>query len=240
MVDSPFAFEQNLLLATLAPQDRDYLVPHLEHLTLNVYAFMERPGVPITHVYFPLSGLGSVVAIGSRQKDQRIETAIVGREGMSGIPVVLGVDRGPCEVYMQIAGDALRMPVEALRDALDARPAIRGLLLRYAYAAQVQTAYTALANGRDKIETRLARWLLMAHDRVDGDVLRLTHEFLSLMLGVRRAGVTVSTQSLEHAGLISTGRGTFTLLDREGLVAIADGSYGTPEAEYARVIGRPI
>ena len=189
---------------------------------------------------FPLAGLGSVVAVGSRAKDQRVETRIFGRDGMSGISIVMGADRAPYEVYVQVAGVGLRMASGDLVGLMDERPAIRALLLRYAQAAHVQTSYTALANGRDKLETRLARWILMAHDRLDGDEIGLTHEFLALMLGVRRAGVTVATHSLEGRGLIRAARGTITVLDRDGLDQVADGSYGVAEAEYERLIGRPV
>ncbi len=239
MAASTLDIRRNRLLAAMLPGVRDFLFANLDHVSLDRRTFLERPGVPITHAYFPLSGLGSLVAVGARHRDQRVEAGIFGREGMSGLPVVLGAEHSPHEVYMQIPGEAIRVPVAALQTLID-RPAIRDLFLRYAYAAHVQTAHTALANGTDKIETRLARWVLMAHDRTEGDTLRLTHEFLALMLGVRRAGVTVSVKALVREGLIGTGRGAITVIDREGLVARADGSYGIPEAEYERVIGTPI
>jgi CRP-like cAMP-binding protein len=110
--------------------------------------------------------------------------------------------------------------------------------LLYAYAFSVQTTCTALANGRSKIEERLARWILMARDRIDIDELALTHEFLSLMLGVRRSGVTVALHLLVRAGLIQAHRGIITILDRQGLEDISNGSYGVPEAEYQRLFGR--
>ncbi len=231
---------RNCLLSVMSTQDLDRLSPHFEHVALDVHTFLERPGVPITHAYFPLSGLGSVVAVGSRLKDKRIETGIFGREGISGLPLLLGADRSPNEVYMQIAGDGVRVPVDALRAALAESPTMMTLLSRYVYSAHIQTSHTALANGRDTVEMRLARWILMAHDRIDGDTLKLTHEFLSLMLGVRRAGVTVNVQALDRIGLIATARGAITVIDREGLLDMVDGSYGVPEAEYERVIGVPI
>jgi hypothetical protein len=110
-------------------------------------------------------------------------------------------------------------------------------LLQYGHAFIVPTAYTAMANGRSKIEERRARWLLMTHDRVDGDDLALTHEFLALMLGVRRPGVTVPLSLLERAGLIQVNRGVISVVDREGLRQSSDGAYGAPEAEFQRLFG---
>ena len=234
------AMAGNHLLASLGPEDRDVLSAHLEPVTLDRRLVMEMPGEPVAHVYFPLSGIGSGVTVGWRHLDQRIETNLFGREGMSGLAVVLCADRGQNEVYVQLPGDGLRLEARDLRHAMDERPSIRAALLRYVHVAQIQTSFTALSNGRDRLETRLARWLLMAHDRVDGNELALTHEFLALMLGVRRAGVTVATHDLEGEGLIRAERGVITVLDRAGLDAVADGSYGAPEAEYERLIGHPL
>lgn len=228
---------RNRLLAALPPPDAEALGPHLEPVALDRAFFMERPGQPIAHVYFPLSGMGSVVAVGDRRRDQRVEAGVFGREGMSGLAVVLGNDRSPHEVFVQIPGEALRMPADALREALDERPGVRRVLLLYAQAWMVQTAHTVLAQGRAKLEERLARWLLMSHDRAEGDDLPLTHEFLALMIGVRRAGVTTATHLLEARGVIQTTRGRLRVLDREGLEEVAGGIYGVPEAEYRRLLG---
>ena len=229
---------RNRLLAALPDTDRAVLAPQLEYLTFERRHSMERPGEAIEYVYFPFSGIGSVVAVGHRKRDLLIETGIFGREGMSGTPLVLGVDRSAHDVYMQIDGDGVRLPARHLDEALARIPALRTLLLRYVHAARVQTSHTALTNGRNTLEVRLARWLVMAHDRIDGDAVMLTHEFLSLMLGVRRAGVTVGSHALEAKGLIRTVPGRLTILDRDGLIALADGAYGGPEAEYDRLIGR--
>ena len=227
----------NTLLAALPHEDLARLGRDGERIDLARNHRMEEPGRPIAHIYFPLSGLGSVVAVGDRLRDRRIEAGIFGRDGMSGTAVVLGNDRSPHETFTQIAGPALRVPADAVRGAMEASEALRRLLLLYAQVLLVQVAHTVLANGRNKIEERLARWVLMAHDRVDGDDVPLTHEFLSLMLGVRRAGVTVATHLLEGQGLIRATRGLIHVTDREGLEEMADGSYGVPEAEYRRLIG---
>jgi CRP-like cAMP-binding protein len=109
--------------------------------------------------------------------------------------------------------------------------------LLYGHAFIVQSAYTAAANGRNLIEERLARWILMAHDRIGTDDMALTHEFLAMMLGVRRPGVTITLKLLERAGLIVTGRGVISIIDRKGLEQISNGAYGEPEAEFKRLFG---
>ena len=235
----PDVMRRNRLLAALPPEDARALAAHLEPIALPRAFFMERPGRPIGHVHFPLSGMGSVVAVGDRHRDQRIEAGVFGREGMSGLAVVLGGDRTPHETFVQLPGEGLRLPADALRAVMGERPEVRRVLLLYAQAWMIQTAHTVLVQGRGKLEERLARWLLMSHDRADGDELPLTHEFLALMLGVRRAGVTMATHLLEGRGVIRARRGRLSVLDREGLEEVAGGLYGAPEAEYRRLIGPP-
>ena len=138
---------------------------------------------------------------------------------------------------MQVEGRGYRIAAEALRRAIDTSASLRGLLLRYAHTFLVQTAQTALANAGAPAEERLARWLLMYHDRQDGDDLSVTHEFLSLMLGVRRPTVTVAIHTLEGAGLIRARRGRIRVLNRAGLEEAAGEAYGPAEAEYERLIG---
>jgi CRP-like cAMP-binding protein len=138
---------------------------------------------------------------------------------------------------VQCAGRGLRISAQRLREAMDKSAAIRNVLLQYGHAFVLQMSYTAIANGRSKLEERLARWLLMAHDRVDGDTLPMTHEFLSLMLGVRRPGVTLALHLLEKDGLIQASRGAILIADRRGLEQISNGAYGKPEAEFQRLFG---
>ena len=142
----------------------------------------------------------------------------------------------PNNTFMQVDGWGWRVPAEILRRQFEASPGLRGLLLRYVQTMLYQTAMTALANGHSKLEERLARWLLMTHDRVDGADVRLTHEFLAVMLGVRRPGVTEAMHLLEGRGLIRANRGHVVILNREGLEAQANGSYGAAESEYRRLI----
>jgi CRP-like cAMP-binding protein len=219
----------------MTPDDFARLQPHLQPLQLNLKAVIVEPNAPIEHVHFIESGLASVVAVTS--DGERAEVGHIGREGMSPLSVIHGVDRSPNLTFLQAPGIAMRMPAEALREALDATPSLRALLLRYAQAFLVQVEHTALANGRYTIQERLARWLLMCHDRLDTDDLPMTHEFLALMLGVRRPGVTEAIHLLEGAQIVRGRRGHVQVLDRAGLEEIAGGCYGVPEREYERLLG---
>ncbi len=190
---------------------------------------------PIEHVYFIEEGLASVVAISP--DNERLEVGHIGREGMTGEPVILSVNQTPLQTFIQVAGSGLRMRAQDLPAAMEASPSLKALLLRWVQALMIQTAQSTLANGRYTIQERLARWLLMCHDRLDGDDLPLTHEFLSLMLGVRRSGVTEALHVLEGVQIVKTGRGRIHLLDRERLEDIAGGCYGLSEVEYTKLIG---
>ena len=229
------AVQRNQLLAALPQDELDRLRPQLEPVSLALRQSLEEPATPIKHVYFLEQGLASIVA--STEHHRRIEVGIVGREGVTGMPVIHGADCSPNQTFIQIAGAGLRISAGDLRQAMEESASLRKVLLRYAQAFMVQIAHTALCNGRHRTEERLARWLLMAHDRLDGDEVPLTHEFLSLMLGVRRAGVTVALEMLTKAGLISRSRSRITVLNRGGLQDAAGDSYGVPEAEYRRLMG---
>jgi CRP-like cAMP-binding protein len=229
---------RNRLLSALCPADAGLLRPFLEPVALPVHTRLAAADTPIEHAYFIEEGIASIVAANPR--GERVEIAIVGREGMSGVALLQGTDRAPYEIFVQTPGQGSRIKAADLRSAVQVSPSLNEHLLRYAQALMIQIGYTALANGCHVLEQRLARWLVMCHDRVNGDELSTTHEFLSIMLGVRRAGVSEALQSLEDRALISTGRGRVTVLDRARLEHAAGGSYGVPEAEYARLIGQPL
>jgi len=194
---------------------------------------LERKNKRIDFVYFIAEGIASVVAADGGHGG--IEIGVIGREGVTGLAVILATDRSPHETYMQLAGSGHRIRATDLRAAMGQSKTLQQSLLRYAFAFSVQTAQTALSNGRFNIEERLARWLLMAHDRIVGDELQLTHEFLATMLGVRRSGVTVTLRLLEKNGLVKVRRGGILITHREGLEECANGSYGTAEAELRRL-----
>lgn len=212
----------NGILSRLSRQDFRLLEPHLIETELPLRKQLAVRRRRIDEVYFIESGIASVIANGA---GKQIEIGLIGREGMSGLGVVMGDDRSPHDTFMQIAGRGLRISASKLRDADEQSKTLHRTILKYAHSFLVQTSQTALANGRSRIEERLARWLLMARDRMDSDDLPLTHEFLALMLGTQRPGVTVALHALERSGLIVTARGKITILDRQALKESADGTY---------------
>jgi CRP-like cAMP-binding protein len=225
----------NRLLSSLSASDFDLLAPHLESVTLGLRKMLEEPNKRIEAVYFPETGFASVVAIQPSGKE--VEVGLIGREGMTGLPIVLGDHRSPHATYIQAPGKGSCITAMDLRQAIQASVSLRDSLLKFVQAFGVQTAHTAICNARSKIEVRLARWLLMAQDRIQDDTLPLTHEFLSLMLAVRRPGVTDAMKALRERGLISYRRGEITIKNRKRILRLAGESYGTPESEYRRLIG---
>lgn len=209
----------------------------LEFVDLPQGTYVERMGEPIEHVIFPSAGILSVVARGPG--GQSVEAGLVGCEGMSGHMLVLGGDESVHDMMMQIGGRGWRVAAAPFREALREAP-LRDRSLRYMQSMLIQLTHSALAYGKAVIEVRLARWLLMCQDRTGQDTLDLTHEFLALMLGVRRSGVTVALHKLEGDHLIWSQRGRVVIRDRAGLVALAEGFYGAPEAHYERLLGVPL
>ena len=200
----PFAV-RNGLLAALPPGDLARLRPMLRPVELPFTIPSPPAGGAVDAVLFVESGMVSMVA--ALEDGQLMEVGIVGREGMVGLPVVLGADSGSVEAMVQVPGAALGLPAAVLVEALGRGPALKALLLRYVQAFHVQVAQTAACNGCHPVEERLARWLLMTHDRAGGDVFPMTQEFIATMLGVRRAGVSVTAGILQRAGVITYARG---------------------------------
>jgi CRP-like cAMP-binding protein len=226
---------RNQLLAAISPHDLALLHPHLRPVAMPLLKDLERPNRRIETIYFMEVGIASVVAV--QPDGTKIEVGLIGPEGMSGTAVVLGGEQSPHSTYIQAAGAAQHISAKELSLAMDASESLRKLLLKFVQVFTVQTAHTAIANARAKIDQRLARWILMAHDRTRDETLVLTHEFLALMLGVRRAGVTEALQSLKQRKLIHTGRNQIVVLNRKGIELLAGGFYGVPEKEYRRLIG---
>jgi CRP-like cAMP-binding protein len=235
MTQLPPLRPRNHLLLSMSAEDFDLLKPDVEAVVLPLRLKLELPNQPIEHIYFPEAGIVSVVALTAAH--QQIEAGFFGWDGMSGVPLVMGNDRSPHVTYVQLAGHGLRIAAEPLREAMRKSPSLQQGLLNFAQASMIQASHTALANGRAKVEERLARWILMAHDRADGNDLAFTHEFFALMLGVRRSGVTVALRFLETRALVTTGRAHVVVQDRLGLERAAKGFYGIPEAEGARLTG---
>lgn len=217
----------NRVLSRLSLRDFGLLEPHLEAVELPAVMQLEVSHTSIDWIYFLTAGVASVVADSPSKRP--IEIGIIGREGMTGLAVVLGQQRARHTTYIQVAGSGWRLESERLRQALGQSVGLHRSLLQYVHDFLTQTTETALSNGRSKTDQRLARWLLMADDRIDGCRLPLTHALLAIMLGVQRPAVTVAIKALEGAGLISSERGVIIVLDRVGLEVLTDGAYTRPE-----------
>lgn len=233
-VQSLYCGRRNRILNALSDADLALLEPQMETVSLKCRQRLQSANRRIDHVYLVESGIVSVVAIGNGDRRQA-EVAIVGREGMTGVPVVLGSDRSPCDHFVQAGGVGQRISADDLRSAMSKSNSLRHCLLKFAHVFAVQSSYTALSNARGSLPERLARWLLMALDRLDADTLAITHEFLALMLGVRRAGVTTALGDFQQLGVIDVRRGVVSIRDRSALEEASKGLYGIPEAEMERL-----
>ncbi|HJQ33128.1 MAG TPA: Crp/Fnr family transcriptional regulator [Pyrinomonadaceae bacterium] len=220
---------KNELLAALPRGAYLRLLPHLESVQLPLGASLYNSGESIEHVYFPEDALVSLVT--HMRDGATVEVGLIGRDGMVGIPVLLGDDIAFEAAVVQIAGSALRMPSAAFKEVIKAsRSPLLTRLLLYTRVLMKQVAQTAACNSRHTAEKRLARWLLMCHDRAESGELALTQEFISDMLGVRRAGVSSASNVLQQEGFIRYSRGRITILKREGLEAYACECYAAVKA----------
>ena len=227
--------ERNQLLRLLSWEDRDWIRLHVERRDVRNGQVLAQPDQRFDYVYFPETCVISVV---NPTDEGVVEVGTIGNEGMAGLSVFLGVDSFPNRTLVQLPGTLLRMPATVFADGTASRPALRQLLLRYTHTFLVQVAQTAACNQMHTVDQRCARWLLTAHDRIDGtDTFQLTHEFLALMLGVRRAGVTIAAGALQQAQLIRYARGKVTVLDRAGLERVSCDCYRMVRSHNERVLG---
>jgi CRP-like cAMP-binding protein len=224
----------NRILGLLPSKDSQRLRKHMKLVELPLGKSLYDPYVPLEHVYFPEDGVASLLT----QLDDGIETevATVGREGMVGLPAFFGVESVPGRAIWQVSGKALVLSTKVLRRETRQGGALNDVLRLYAQGLFTQISQSASCNRRHEIVQRCSRWLLMTHDRVNGDEFELTHQFLSKMLGVRRAGVSVAAGILQKAGLIKYSRGRITILDREGLEAISCECYRIVREEFDRLL----
>ncbi|MGV2076991.1 MULTISPECIES: Crp/Fnr family transcriptional regulator [unclassified Rhizobium] len=229
---------RNRILRALPENSLSALIPHLQPVELPSRKVLVQTNERPFHAYFIESGLASMIAMSA--DGESVEVGHIGFEGMSAAHIVLGADTTPNRTFMQVAGHGYALPIDCLRQATDADALLLELLLRYNHYAALQLANSALANARYSINERLSRWLLMVQDRLLRDDLPLTHEFLALMLGVRRSGITNELHILEGIHAIRATRGNVRILDRRKLETIAAGSYGTPEAIYEDLFRKPL
>ncbi len=215
---------RNRLLSVLPENDLQRLLPRLEKVPLVKKRILHHSRLPIEHVYFVEEGLISVVA-NTDAENHGVEAWLIGYEGMAGVPVVLGAETSPHRRMVQADGMALRMRASDLRQAMDEMPAFRGMLLLYVNSVLVQTSQSGACNAQHSIQQRLARWLLMAQDRLGRDDLPLTHDVIGKMLGTRRASVTEKLAELEATGAIAAERRHIQVLDRPKLEKLTCGCY---------------
>lgn len=214
---------KNRILANLSASDFALIEKNLTNVGLAKAQQLNSPDSQIEHCWFIDSGIASIVATSA--EGHETEVGIVGRDGMVDVAIVLGADRSPLRSFIQVAGTGFRIPSAALDQAARASATFKARLDLYVYDYLIQVAHTALANASFGVEERLARWLLMCGDRVGDREIVITHEFLSTMLNVRRAGVTLAIQSLERGGYIRAQRGALTIVNRAGLIGFAHDAY---------------
>ncbi len=224
-------WSDNGLITLLPETEQRSFMRRLQRVHLPRGLQIAQAGKPLESVYFLSSGIGSVLAVS--ETGQKAEAGMFGREGFAPTASSVGANTNPYDIVMQVEGYAHRLPVVAFQDIVATSTAFSNLLSRYVYVFAAQVAYTALANAAFKIDQRLARWVLMCHDRLDTDNMPITHEFISLMLAVRRPSVTTALHILEGEGLIRSERGRVVVKDRPGLEQYSAGSYGQPEHEYS-------
>ena len=224
----------NRLLAVMPRRDLRRFLAGCETVDLVFAQVLIEPGDPIRHVYFPTRGFISLIKPLNRHAS--LEVGMVGDEGMLGAPLILGVDVSPLHAVVQGPGPALRMDAATFQRELGLTPALEQALKRYLYVVMDQFAQTATCARFHVVEARLARWLLMTHDRAHADVFHVTHEFLAHMLGVRRVGVTKAASALQRRQLIRYNRGEVAILDRAGLEVAACACYEADNASYARIM----
>ncbi|GAV36134.1 Transcription regulator, crp family [Roseomonas mucosa] len=235
MAHSSAPVPRNRLLAALPAESLNRLWPQLEPVEMALRQNLMMPDEPITAVYFPEVGWASMLAL--LADGNSAEVGLIGNEGMIGLPLLLGVDSGAVEALVQGPGTMLRLGASAFQQSLEEIPELERLLMRYALAFQEQVTQTAACNGHHALDQRLARWLLMAHDRAEGDEFPMTQEFLALMLCVHRPGVTVAARLFQQAGLIRYGQGRIVIADRDGLEAVACECYGAVRRRFGHLLG---
>ncbi|MGA9568721.1 MAG: Crp/Fnr family transcriptional regulator [Candidatus Acidiferrales bacterium] len=206
---------QNLILLGLPADELTAATRKLQFVELPTHTVLHEAGEPLTHAYFINSGLASVLSVMTDGKS--VEVGLAGKEGFIGLPLVVGLSSSPTQVIMQVGGSAYQLAAADLKELLSRSPTLEKSLNRYAQSIAMQATHVAACNRLHEVDERLARWLLMSQDRLGGDIVPLTQEFLAHMLGTRRASVTVAAGILQKAGLITYNRGSVRIDNRSGL-----------------------
>lgn len=228
--------ERNSILRAIPREEYDRFVADATTVPLRLRQDIIEPQEPIRYVHFPQSGMLSIVN-DMRDDNTSIEVGVCGREGFAGVSLLHGIDTQPFRVLVQVAGEGKRISTEAFLSVLEEAPTLTAMLHRYANALMNQASQQAACNRLHSLEQRCAKWLLTTHDHMSSSELPLTQEFLALMLGVRRPGVTVAAQALQDAGLIRYKRGRIALTDREGLEKVACECYDRIREDYEKLLG---
>jgi len=226
--------KSNHILDVLPADERDRLSVHLELVQMPLGAVIHEAGAPQTLVYFPIDCVVSLLYV--LEDGDTAEVAIIGDDGIVGMPVITGGSRSPHRAIVQAAGSALRMQARDLREEFERAGAIQQILLRYSQALTMQIGQTAVCNRHHNLDQQLCRWLLMSIDRLPGSDLSMTQELIANMLGVRREGVTEAAGKLQHTGAIRYQRGRITVLDRAQLERLSCECYEAVRSEYMRLL----
>lgn len=226
---------KNRILRSLSPDVFHDIFSSFEPVALERGQIIVPANKPIDYLYFLCDGIASVITVSA--SGQLAEAGMVGREGFAPTSIAVGANTSLHQVAMQVSGTGHRISATDLRAHLDKHSVLANLLARYIQSFASQVSYTVWANVNLHIQERLARWLLMAHDRTDTDEIELTHDFIALMLGVRRPSITTGMHTLEGKKLVRSERGRITIRDRKGLEDFAGDAYGKPEEEYLTLFG---
>lgn len=228
----------NQLLDRFSDQTCSLLTPHLRRVTLEHSQILYEEWQPVRTVYFPTTGVVSAMII--TVDGRAIEVANIGKEGLVGVEAVFGLQPSIHKVIVQIAGEGLRIELSDLERFQASNADLRDTLTRYFTAFRAQVSQSVACNGLHGVKQRCCRWLLMTHDRVEGDELSLTHEFLAIMLGVRRASVSEILKLLEDEGLVRRQRGRIVIVDRVGMATAACECHARDEETYLRLLGQTL
>lgn len=228
----------NLLLARLPEDEYRMLRPHLEYFPTPLKTVLYERGKEIRHVYFPLSGAHSVLAV--MEDGAAVEVGTVGFEGLSTVDVLTGSTQATETTICQIAGDSLRMPADKFNEVLGAATEFRRLAYRFLQAYLSQVSQSVACNRLHSTEERFARWILASHDRARSDTFYLTQEFLADMLGVHRPSITLIARSFQQAGLLTYRRGDITILDRDGIEEACCECYRVVRNQFEKALGKPM